>query len=523
MKKKSILSLILSMFMVCYALVGSGFTSASYAATQTTVNIGLPADPGDLAPFSGPSWGRVVIIKSLYETLVDQNSFGGDMVGVLMKSYKKVSALDYTLTLYDNIYDTAGNHLTAKDIAFCYNTAKKLGNLSKLTAITSITAVNDYTVDFKFAKLQLGDLAVLWSECPIVTQAAYENSKDSMSKTPVATGPYKMTNYVSGNSIIFEKTNKYWQKDKSKINVNTQANVDKIVYQIIPEPSQQTIALETNKLDLSFFIAATDLPRFQAGGPDAKNFTVTQARQNLTDLLQFNMFKGNVFTNKALRQAVAYAIDGKMIIKGALSGQGVASKIPGNAKYPDYNKAWDKKNYYGYNLDKAKQLLAQAGYKSGQLTVNLVSSSDGTHVQEAQVIQAMLSEIGINVKISSYDGSLYNTYKIDPTKWDLLINQAASTDYLVNVWKLLWDDTSYKYGTSCFFKDDKMQSLLMNACAANGHTQTKVDAFAAYAMDQCSIIGLAEQYDNFVHSKKITNLVYDCKGFVVPGACKYSF
>lgn len=521
MKKKKIISLFLTLFMLIFTM--TGFASTKSAAAQTTVNIGLPADPGDLAPFSGPSWGRVCIIKSLYETLVDQNSFGGAMVGVLMKSYKKVNNLEYTLTLYDNIYDTAGNHLTAKDIAFCYNTAKKLGNLSKLTAITSITAVNEYTVDFKFAKLQIGDLAVLWSECPIVTQAAYEASKDSMSKTPVATGAYKMTSYITGNSITFEKTNKYWQKDKSKICVNSQANVDKIVYQIIPEPSQQSVALETGKIDLSFFIDATDLPRFKAGGANSKNYSVTQAGQNLTDLLQFNMYKGNPFTNKSLRQAVAYAIDDNGIVKGALNGQGVASKIPGNAKYPDYNKDWDKKNYYGYNLDKAKQLLAKAGYKAGQLTITLVSQNDGPHTAEAQVIQAMLSELGINVKISSYDGSLYNTYKLDPTKWDLLINQAASTDYLVNVWKLVWDDTAYKYGTSCFFKDSNMQALLMNACSMNGHNQVSVDKFLSYAIDNCSIIGLAQEYDNFVHSKKITNLVYDCKGFVVPGACKYSF
>lgn len=537
MKKKKILAILLTLLMVislmagCFGKSSTTGTNTNQSSTSSAnnstkgpsvVNIGLASDPNDLSPFSAPSLGRVSIMKTMYETLVDQNGFGGDMVGVLMKDYQKVSDLEYKLTLYDNIYDTAGNHLTASDVAFCYNTAIKLGNLTKLNQIASVTAVDEYTVDFKFKKLQVGDLAVLWSECPIVTQAAYEASKDKMATDPVGTGPYKMTSYIPGNSITFEKTNKYWQTDTSKINVNSQANVDKIVYQIIPDPSQQTVALETGKIDLSSSINNTDLTRFQVG-ENSKKFTITRERENLTDILLFNCYTGNPFTNKALRQAVAYAIDDNAIVKGALNGLGVASKIPGNSKYPDYNKSWDTKNYYGFDLNKAKELLAQAGYKPGQLTVNLMSTSDDPHVKEAQVIQAELKDLGINVKISSYDGALYNAYKFDPTKWDLLINQAASTDYIVNVWKLMWDDTAYKYGTGNFFKDDKMQSLLMTACSIDGHTQANVDAFLSYTMDQCYGIGLAEEYDNFVHSNKITKLVFDCKGFVVPGACQYSF
>ncbi|NTV89235.1 MAG: ABC transporter substrate-binding protein [Clostridiales bacterium] len=548
MKKSRIIALALTMLMIVSILAGCGGTTgtagaastaaaapattaaeattaapAAEATTETAagpseIRIGLIPDPGDLAPFSAPSWGRVSTIKSIYETLVDQDKFGGEMVGVLMKEYKKIGELEYEMTLYDNIVDSAGNHLTAKDIDFCYNTALKLGNLSKLNQIESIKATGDYTVNFKFKKLQVGDLAVLWSECPIVTQAAYEASKDTMSTDPVCTAPYIVTGYVTGNSLTLEKNPKYWQTDASKINTYSQANVDKIVYTIIPESSQQTIALETGKIDLSAFIGATDLPGFQSN----KDFTVSQAGQNLTDLLAFNCYTGSMFENKDLRQALEYAIDGNAIVAGALSGQGVASKIPGNAKYPDYNKAWDAKNYYAYDAAKAKELLAKAGYKEGELTIRLMSASDPTHVAEAQVIQALLQEIGVTVKIDSYDGPLYNTYKIDPTKYDMIINQAASTDYLVNVWKLIWDNTAYKYGDSNFHKDDKLQELLMTACSMDGYTQANVDALVDYEMNQCYCIGLAQEMDNFVHTNKITKLVFDCKGFVVPGACEYA-
>jgi len=483
----------------------------------TVVRIGLIPDPSDLAPFSAPSWGRVSTIKSVYETLVDQNKFGGDMVGVLMKSYKKTGTMDYELTLYDNITDSAGNHMTAKDIDFCYNTAKKLGNLFKLNQIDSVKATGTYTVAFKFKSLGLGDLEVLWSECPIVTQAAYEASKDTMSKNPVSTSPYRVKSYISGNSLTLEKTPKYWQTDASKINIYSRANVDQIVYQIIPESAQQSVALETAKIDVSAFIGSADLDRFKAN----KAFTVSQAGQNLTDLLSFNCSPGNVFANKDLRQAVAYAIDGSAIVNGALAGLGVASKIPGNAKYSDYNKAWDNK-YYNFDLAKAKSLMAKAGFQPGKLTVTLLCTSDPSHQAEAQVIQALLADIGITVKITAFDGPLFNAYKVDPAKSDILLNSGASTDYLANVWKLFFDNTVQKFGDGNFHKDDQLQKLLMTVCSEEGHTPANMDAFVAYEMEQCYVVGLAQQMDNFVTTKAVTKLVFDSKGFVVPGACDYA-
>ena len=59
-----------------------------------------------------------MINRTLYEYLIDRNEFGGEMVGCMMKSYEKVGENTYNLTIYDYIYDTAGNHITASDVAF---------------------------------------------------------------------------------------------------------------------------------------------------------------------------------------------------------------------------------------------------------------------------------------------------------------------------------------------------------------------------------------------------------------------
>ena len=505
---------------VVFALALVMLASSVVGATESVVQLGLPADPGDLGPFSGMSAGRVHLLKTMYETLVDRNDFGGEFVGVIMKDYVAISETEYEMTIYDYVYDQAGNHLTAADVAFCYNTAKSLGNLPKLNQITSIEATGDYTLKFVFTSIRLGDLATLWSEVPIVTQAAYEASPDSMAITPITTAPYKVTRYTSGSVLVYEKVD-YWQHDASKVAVPSLANVDKIVYQMIPEPSMHTIALQTGQIDISTSVPATDLPGFRTGRY-ADGFMVTELGKNLTDMMQFNLYEGNPFTNEALRKAVAYAIDNNGFVAGALNGQGRATKIPGNPNFPDFNYEWDGK-YYEFDLVKAKQLLAEAGYKPGELTITVMSQADAIAVREAQIVQAMLQELGINVEIASYQGPLFNSYKLDPTKWDLLLNQAASTDYIVNVWKFLWDNTAYQHGTSSFFSDDHLQTLLMTACSIEGHTQENVDAFLDYFMEKCYAIGIVQQFDSIVHSTNVTQLKFDARGFVIPGACEYDF
>jgi ABC-type transport system substrate-binding protein len=283
------------------------------------------------------------------------------------------------------------------------------------------------------------------------------------------------------------------------------------------------IALETGAIDISTSVSINDVRRFDSGGSSSAGFTVTKLRKNLTDTLLFNCDPGNIFANQTLRQAICYAIDNNAFLAGVLNNQGFVSKTFGNSKYSDYNPAWDNEDYYEYNLDKAKQLLAQAGYRPGQLSVKILTeSATAHHGQEAQIMQAYLAELGINSQISSFESALYNTYRYDPSQFDLIIGQFASTDYLSNVWKLAFDNTSYERGTVNFVRDDKLQSLLMAACDPDGHTVENMNAFHYYLKDKAYGYCMVEGYDNIVHVSGIKKVVTDARGFVLPGPSEYA-
>jgi ABC-type transport system substrate-binding protein len=494
------------------------FLGCCVASAVEEVNIGCPADPNDLSPFAGLSLGRLYVNRTLYEYLIDRNEFGGEMVGCIMKNYQKIDENTYDVTIYDYVYDTEGNHITAEDVAFSYNQAIKMGYLPKLKVITECKAIDEYTVRFKFESVKVGDLEALWSECPIVSRKAYEESPDQMVFTPVGSTAYRLADYVPGSKIVFERTNNHWQKNTALLPIAGQANVDRIVLQIIPENAQRIIALETGAIDLAAFSNPKDVARFE----NKEGFAVTRNKRNLTDVLVFNCSDQSPLKNKALRQAICYAIDTEAMVKGVLGGEGFALKsFVGHDKYADFNKKWNGEEYYPYNPQKAKELLKEAGYKPGALNLVIVTDAQETHKKEAQIIQSYLRAIGISSNIFTYEAAMFNKAKMDPSAYDLLITEFASTDYLVNIWKLMLDAEQFGGTTMNWVKDDYLQQLLDTARSLDGHTQENVDALHYYVKDQAYFYGLIGGYDYIVHKSWIRKLFLDARGFVIPGACEY--
>jgi ABC-type transport system substrate-binding protein len=499
---------------------------ASSVAGKSIVRVGIQNDPGTLAPFTSRNGGMVAVYRTIYEYLIDRDTFGGEMVGSLMKSWKQVDNLTYHITLYDYIVDSAGNKMSASDVKFSYDTAIATGNQPKLSIIDSISLVDQYTAAFKFkSPLALGDIEAIWSEIPVITEAAYKASPDKMATNPISTNAYKVAEVSSGSKIVLRKTGKYWQTDSSKMPLAAKSNVDTIEFHIIREAAQLVIALETGAIDITANIGnARQVSRFQPGGNLANNFTVYNFMNNPCYILFFNGEKGNVFANNlALRQAVAYAIDTKGIADGVFSGNAVALKTAGSSKYGDYIKAWDSKPYYEYDVAKAKALMSQAGYPNGGLKLKLLVTNMEIFVNMAAVIQGYLSQIGITVEITPYEAAMFKSLQNDPTAYDLCIDTYASTDYIVNVWRLFLDSRNYNGHSINFVTDARLQSLLEQCATVQGHTMANIDAFNTYLTDNIYAYGLVVDLGFVVSNKRVTDILLDSRNSVIPGACSYDF
>jgi ABC-type transport system substrate-binding protein len=520
--KKAMFVISMIVIITLLGACGPKATEAPVVATEAPagpyifpkVTVAVQGDPSNLGPFVAMSMGRIGVLTTMYEYLFYQ--VGPDLTPYIAKSYEKIDATTFDVTLFENVTDSAGNHITAADVAYSYTTAMALGNLRPLGDLASVTAKSDYVVEF-VTKTDLGrGITDVLIECPIVSQKAYEASPDEMATQPITTAAYTLTEYVPGSSLTFERRADYWQTDPTMSPIVAKSNVQTVVFQIITESTQHTIALQTGSADISTSVPGSDVPLFD----NLSGFTVDRKVDNLTQLIAFNGSEGHVLNSLELRQAISYAIDRQALCDAVAPGACNPAHEIGNANFIGYLTKWDSEEYYPFDLAKAKELYAASGAPADLTLTLLAQSQPPSTGLVCQVIQAQLAELGITVNIVQVDPPVFNTEKTDPTKWDLSLDASAGGDYVYSPWALMFDQDRYNGTTSNWFKDDQLQALL--TAAKTDATDANVDAAWQYIKQQDYMQGLFSYVNNIVSISAITSVYLDKRGFVVPGACEYA-
>ncbi|MEX1375869.1 MAG: ABC transporter substrate-binding protein [Eubacteriales bacterium] len=481
------------------------------------INVCIPTDPGTLAPWAGATGvGKGVVYASLYETLFVLEELGGEMYPRIASGYEQIDDLTYRISIYDNVYDAEGNHITADDVVFSYKTANEQGNMATfLSSYQDIAKVDDYTVDLTLNSTALGGLMNTTTYVYIVDQEAYEADPDGMANEPVSTGPYKVSEWVPGSSVILVKNDKYWQIPELTTTYSLQ-NVDEIEYKVITEASQMTIALQTGEVDFVADIAQADLEYFGEGS----GFKVLSEDAALTQSMLINCSDVSPTNDKLLRQSICYAIDSQALVDGALDGVGSVCMTFGSPVYGDYLEKWDDEDYYNYNPEKAMELLELSSYDGETLTI--MSSMLSSHKMIAQIVQAYLLAVGINAEIVNYDDTLFSNYRWDPEQWDIQIANKGSGDYVANIWRYSFDQSFFGGQTQGFYTDETMQELLVRCLDQTTHNAQNMDAFHQYLKDICVGYGLIYGKSNYVYVDSIDTVVINPQNAVIPGACTYA-
>lgn len=491
--------------------------------TQVTVNVGVSIDPGDLSPWPVNNNGRLTVLANVYETLGQVFDDSSEMQYILMKDCQlQDDGFTYHITLFDNIHDTAGNPLTASDVEFSYLSAKEAGFLTPTKYIESIHVINDTELDIEFNTQNVGDFENVLTQVNVVTKAAYEASENQMITAPVGTGNYVVTDYIAGSSITLKKTGNYWQTDDS-LRKNWD-NADVINYYFITEASQMAISLETDTIDVAVGVAADQMERFAEGGQASDGFSVSITDDWQIYAMHYNMSSESVFAdNQELRQAIAYAIDSQGLVDIVANGGGQVCKTFGTANYSDFQPEWADEDYYDYNPEKAKELLAQSGY-SGENIVILVSTNYAAKV--AEVVLSYLNAVGINASISQVETAVYNsTTKNDKTAWDVRIEQFGNPFGFVaaavagNFDKSRFGEDRY---TTNFYIDDELQTLLAAAVNVTTHNDETVSALHYYMKEKMiSLPFMSLQAYSVYRDSVVEELKFTVRGALLPGNCIY--
>lgn len=469
-----------------------------------------------LNPFLNPK----VYTEAVFEPLGAYTTYGDGFDGLLMESWEQTDDLTYTVKLYENIYDSEGNHITAEDVVFSYEKVRTVGEISQTSVIDSITADGDYTVIFKWKnKPVAGKFENLCSIVNIVDKDAYEATGDDMSSKPVGTGPYKVTSWTSGVTMTLEVNENYWATgDQVKFDRQKQ-NVDVIEIQTISETSQLAMALQTDAIDMTADVSSTDVANFSEGGAYSSGHAVEEMEAYAPKTLLINTDPVAKTSDENLRQAIMRAIDNEAIAKIVNGGANNPTYGVGCSSNYDYDEEAFKSYIPEKDIEEAKKYLAQSAYPDG-CTVSLLLIDGGVDNDIAEIIQNQLAQIGITVEVKAEIFPNWLSDKGDPANWDLILSQLSSTNCCADIWQNAFDNTDGD--TEIFSNDSKLQELLEGCMYVENHTQDNVNAFQQYVSEQAYAVPiLIELKYNVYDTNLISGITYSGEGCALPQAFTY--
>jgi ABC-type transport system substrate-binding protein len=448
-------------------------------ATQTEITTWTPWQTAQ---------GRSALILTVYEPLFYYHD-GYELEPCLAKAWNEVDDTHFEVEIYDYIYDSDGNNLTADDVVAAYNYFVASGNANDFSFFGSVEATGDYTVLFTWNSriTTLTSLATMM-EVGMYTQAAF-NAHD-FTTDPVGTGSYKLTELVTGSKYVLEPTD-YWQTDEnSRASVSLQ-NVDKLTMEVISESNVRYVSFEEGSL-FSVTPNATQLADFLEGGKHYGEYSLVYEKQTSDYGVGFNMSGESILSDDInLRLAIAYAIDSEGIVIALGENSYYQEHAEGGSTISGYQSEWDTmENYYSvYDVDLAKEYLEKSGYNGEELVI-LNQSGDDSKETASQIIQQQLSVIGINSRIDTYEHAIINTYLYDVTYWDLFIYQWAG-DPISQLWGRQSDITNYSHGyTETGINDPTLQDMIARVQTVDGYSDELIKEIQAYFTDNCLLYAI---------------------------------
>ena len=510
-KKRMWSAALLLMLVLSTVLAACGGNSGSGSDKDTLV-FGRGGDSTSLDPSRVTEGETFKVTVNLFETLLNFGEEDTTVQAGLAKEWNTDDGLTYTFQLEEGVKFHDGTDFNADAVVknferWANGDADKFPYYDTMFGgfkddeshvIDSVTADGDYTVIIKLKRPQAPFLKnIAMSMFAIASPTAFEQGDDQFERNPVGTGPFKFVDWKTNDSITIEKFDDYWQEGLPKLN--------KVVFRSIPDNSARLNALIAGEIDLADGINPSDAEKIEGDG-DLQ--LIKRPSMNI-GYLGLTVTR-EPFDKKEVRQAMNHAIDKETIINSFFEGQANTAKNPMPPSISGYN---DDIEEYDYNPEKAKELLAKAGYPDGfemelwAMPVPRPYMPDGAKV--AEVIQSNLADIGVKAKIVTYE---WGTYLDKASKGEadaFMLGWTGDNGDADNFLYALLDEDNIGSNNYTYFKNAKMHDLFIEA-------QTEVDEDKRIELykEAQEIIHEEAPWVPLAHSTPLLAASKDLSGFV---------
>lgn len=525
MKKRIFSVLLLTMMLIVLAACSSNDNDSTSENTDSTNNTEKPttnteptteatggdlviarlSDANSLDPHGSNDTLSSNVQKNIYETLVDRNE-NNEILPSLATSWERIDDVTWQFKLQQGVKFHDGSDFNAEVVKKNLDRVRDAKVASPraflFAMIEEVTVIDESTVQmitaYPFAPL-LAHLS--HSGGAMISGAAIDEDYKALetgepvgayiNKNPLGTGFFKYVSWEPGNAIKLEKNTDYW---------GTPAKLDSVTFKVVPDSSVRVAELETGYAHITDPVQPIEVERINNSG----NASVFQKPASSISYIGYNMQKAP-FDNEKVRQALTLAIDRKAIINGIYEGFGIEAVGPLAPGVYGYTDDLTPKSY---DLEKAKELLAEAGYADG-FSTSIWTYDDPQRMDIAVIIQENLKQLNIDVKIEVLElGAFLDKTASGEQEMFILgwSNPTGDADY--GMYALFHSSQFGTAGNRSFYKNETVDQLLDNGRKESDNTKR----LAMYKEAQQLIIDDAPV--SFVHHAEYLIGVSDkVKGF----------
>ncbi len=329
-------------------------------AERTRVVVALTEDVNKLDPMDGAGSHEWRVMYELADTLFDRNPDGSASPALANSMTQSADGMSWIIELRDDVYFHNGDHMTSADLVWTIERAPTLPSSvgTYWSAVESVQALDDYTVEVTMSEPD-ALLAHNATRTAVLPAEYFESvGVDEYSRAPVAAGAFKFVEWIPDERIVLEAFDDYWRG---------RPEIDEVIFRVIPQEASQVAALLAGEIDITVAISPESVEQIRATG--TADVRATPSLDRLRVMIDTNVPPLDIVE---VRQAINYAMDVDLICEELLSG--FCAPIPtglhpAEAGYLDIEP-------YGYNPDRARELLAEAGFPDGipepiNLSINL--------------------------------------------------------------------------------------------------------------------------------------------------------
>lgn len=529
---KKLLATVLALTMV-FSLVacgnkGGGDKTLTEEGRMSNVTTCVSTEIQNLLPTNGNGNPKAGFYWNIYESLFLYNE-NKEFVPCLAKSWEVIDGTHWHIKLFEKIYDSKGNHITAEDVKFSVDWLVKSGESLNFDIFDSVNVINDYTVEFVWTQTPTKSADI---EFPLTRTFIFDSEEFdevTFATAPVATGSYVVDSFVTGSEMVLKANPDYWalktDEDVSGRLAVHNATVDTLTYRIIQGSDTAEIELEMGNLDYCDYIKYLSLDKFE----NNDDFMVEVTYASDYAFMGFNMDPSSPLADDLnLRLAIAYALDSDAIA-AAMPGSYSAMDTYGTPYFKDYDPAWETEDNYlnKQDINLAKDYLAKSNYaKNGSPKLVVICKSAEADKNAVQMILSQLSAVGINVEMLSVDNATFQTDTSNPENWDLLFFNPMGGADLASSWKLALADLGNKRtdgdtGSLIFHNDETLFDLYNVATTDATHTTENMKKVIDHVFENAYIYPVAYSVSARIYRVDTISELYYREGYATLTASTY--